>query len=122
MPLWVQVRTKTSTPHGNLYLMRWLFIIMIVIVFSGNANPAERFSARDLVFLTQGGCVNTTRMRASLNEALGSLGLPKDYTLIEVDKLSASDRRRGYGTPTVLYRNKDIFGLVEPNSKDTAPS
>ncbi len=102
--------------------MRWFFLIAVVIVVSGDANTAERFSARELVFLTRDGCGNTTRMRLSLNEALASLGLPKDYALVDIDKLNASDRRRGYGTPTVLYRNKDVFGMVEPNSTDTAPS
>ncbi len=99
-----------------------VFIVAVGIVVSGNASGAERLSARDLVFLTRNGCVNTARMRASLNEALRSLSLPKDYALIDVDKLNTSDRRRGYGTPTVLYRNTDMFGLVEPNASDAAPS
>jgi hypothetical protein len=61
-------------------------------------------------------------MRSALDEALKSLKLPTDYVLIDVDKLNTSDRRRGYGTPTVLYKNRDLFGLGEPLASTDAPS
>ncbi|HKE28665.1 MAG TPA: hypothetical protein VKB88_40220 [Bryobacteraceae bacterium] len=61
-------------------------------------------------------------MRSALDEALKSLKLPTDYVLVDVDKLDTSDRRRGYGTPTVLYRNRDLFGLAEPPPSTEAPS
>ena len=68
----------------------------------------------DLVFLTRDGCVNTTTMRARLDAALSSLGLPTDYQFIDAGALPTMDARAGYGTPTVLYRGRDLFGLVEP--------
>ena len=68
----------------------------------------------DLVFLTRDGCVNTTTMRARLDAALSSLGLPTDYQFIDADALPTTDARAGYGTPTVLYRGRDLFGLAEP--------
>ena len=68
----------------------------------------------DLVFLTRDGCVNTTTMRARLDTALSSLGLPTDYQFIDAGALPTMDARAGYGTPTVLYRGRDLFGLAEP--------
>jgi len=77
---------------------------------------------RDLVFLTRDGCVNTARMRFSLDEALKALALPTNYALIDVDKLESFDRRRGYGTPTVLYDGRDLFGMAAPPAQPDAPS
>lgn len=68
----------------------------------------------DLVFLTRDGCVNTSTMRARLDEALASVDLPTDYQFIDADALPPTDARAGYGTPTVLYRGRDLFGLAEP--------
>jgi hypothetical protein len=93
--------------------MRLLFV-SLVLVFATGAIDASDFATRDLVFLTRDGCVNTTRMRSRLDQALASLKLPTDYQFIDADKLDASDSRRGYGTPTVLYKNHDLFGKRPP--------
>ena len=76
----------------------------------------------ELVFLTRNGCVNTTVMRAGLDEALHALGLPTDYQLIDADTLPESDPRGGYGTPTVLYSGRDLFGMSEPTLPHPAPT
>lgn len=68
----------------------------------------------DLVFLSRDGCVNTTTMRARLDAALSTLRLPTDYQFIDAGALPTADARAGYGTPTVLYRGRDLFGLAEP--------
>ena len=102
--------------------MRRRLITLALLVSAIQLGASERFSSRDLVFLTRNGCVNTARMRSALDESLKSLKLPADYVLIDVDRLSTSDRRRGYGTPTVLYRNRDLFGLSEPPASTKAPS
>ena len=93
-----------------------------IIFVAEPLRPVERFSVHDLVFLTRDGCVNTARMRSSLNQALKSLALATNYELIDVDKLEPSDRRRGYGTPTVLYRSRDLFGKTQPSAQSSAPS
>ena len=93
----------------SLTLMRLLFVSLALMFATGSIDASD-LAARDLVFLTRDGCVNTTRMRSRLDQALASLNLPTNYQLIDVDKLDASDRRRGYGTPTVLYKNHDLFG------------
>ena len=102
--------------------MRRLFIALAIFLVAKPLRPVERFSVHDLVFLTRDGCVNTARMRSSLNQALKSLALAPNYELIDVDKLEPSDRRRGYGTPTVLYKSRDLFGKTEPPAQYGAPS
>jgi hypothetical protein len=105
-----------------LCVMRRLFIALAVILVTEPLHPVERFSAHELVFLTRDGCVNTARLRSRLGEALKSLALPTNYALIDVDKLEPTDRRRGYGTPTILYKNRDLFGMAEPPAQSSAPS
>jgi hypothetical protein len=76
--------------------------------------PPRALRPDELVFLTREGCVNTAVMRDRLDRALTMLGLPTTYVVIDVDTLDASDARRGYGTPTILYRNRDLFGMPSP--------
>jgi hypothetical protein len=102
--------------------VRRLFIALAIIFVAEPILPLERLSVRDLVFLSRDGCVDTARMRSSLDEALESLALPTNYPLVDADKLEPCDRRRGYGTPTVLYKGRDLFGMAEPPSQSSAPS
>jgi hypothetical protein len=76
----------------------------------------------DLVFLTRRGCANTARMRTNLDEALASLEVPADYQFIDLATLAAGDARIGYPTPTVLYRDRDLFGLPVPAPPFHAPT
>jgi hypothetical protein len=94
-----------------------LFVALVFLFATGSTN-AENFSVHDLVFLTQDGCVNTARMKSRLDDALKSLKLPTNYQLVDVGKLDASDLRTGYGTPTVLYNNRDLFGKQRPARPD----
>lgn len=100
----------------------WRFFLALTLVFAAfPIQPAERLSIHDLVFLTRDGCVNTARMRTELDAALKTLALPTNYLVIDIDKLNPSDSRRGYGTPTVLYKGRDLFGMTAPTHA-TAPS
>ena len=78
------------------------------------ANPSLSPSINRLVFLTRGGCVNTTIMRRNLDEALKTLGFAASYEVVDQDTLQESDVRRGYPTPTLLYADRDIFGMSVP--------
>src|SRR3954468_19558015 len=102
--------------------MRRLLATLAVIFIGGAGHSLERFSERDLVFLTRSECVNTPLMRSRLNDALKALALPTTYALIDADKLRPSDRRRGYGTPTVLYRGRELFGMAAPTASPNSPS
>jgi len=75
--------------------------------------PTATPSTTGLVFLTRGGCVNTTIMRRNLDEALKALGLA-GYEVVDQDTLPTTDVRRGYPTPTLLYQDRDVFGMAVP--------
>lgn len=90
----------------------------------GQATPQEDgvTSVKELVFLTREGCVNTATMRGNLDEALKSMGWPSDYQFVDVDTMPEGDARRGYPTPTLLYANKDVFGMTEPTPPYPTPT
>ena len=80
-------------------------------------------SMRDeLVFVTRDGCVNTPDMFNNLDDALRALGLPLDYQVVNLGKLPPTDPRIGYPTPTVLYRDRDLFGMPQPVPPYPEPS
>ena len=86
-----------------------------LLLLTGCAElPGDSENPRGLVFLTREGCANTARMRANLDDALAAMGLGADYAVIDLMTLPATDVRRGYPTPTVLYANRDLFGLPTP--------
>ena len=76
----------------------------------------------DLVFVTRDECVNTPDMMIGLDDALRAMHLPLDYQVVNLGKLPRTDPRVGYPTPTVLYRNRDIFGMPEPTPPYPQPS
>src|SRR6266699_3552354 len=87
------------------------------------ASTTQRRSMRaDLAFITRDGCVNTPDMFNNLDDALRGLGLALDYQVVNLGKLPKTDRRTGYPTPTVLYRNRDVFGMPEPTPPYPEPS
>ena len=102
------------------------FLITVSVLGSCARPPAQGSAQKDpmqqLVFLTRDGCVNTVTMRANLDEALRGLGLPSNYQFIDADTLASSDPRGGYGTPTVLYENRDLFGMEEPTVPHPTPT
>jgi hypothetical protein len=77
-------------------------------------TPSAEPSTKALVFVTRGGCVNTTVMRRNLEAALKSLDLAARYEVVDQDTLPETDVRRGYPTPTLLFADRDIFGMAVP--------
>lgn len=67
-----------------------------------------------IVLLTRAGCVNTETMRANLEMAARALTPPAQFAVVDLDTLPADDIRRGYPTPTLLFANRDVFGLAVP--------
>ncbi len=76
--------------------------------------PSVEPRTKGLGFVTRGGCVYTTVMRRNLDEALKALGLAAAYEVVDQDTLSETDVRRGYPTPTLLYADRDVFGMSVP--------
>ena len=68
----------------------------------------------DLALLARSDCVYLLQFRSQLNDALNVLGASMGYNLIDMDALPATDARRGYPSPTLLWRGKDIFGMPVP--------
>jgi hypothetical protein len=90
---------------------------------ASNASTASPTTIReDLVFVTRDQCVNTPDMMINLDDALRALHLPLDYEVVNLAKLSPTDPRVGYPTPTLLYRNRDMFGMPEPKPPFPEPS
>ena len=86
-------------------------------------SPSQPGTMRDdLVFVTRDDCVNTPDMFNNLDDALRALGLPLDYQVVNLGKLPKTDPRTGYPTPTVLYKNRDIFGMPPPTPPFPEPS
>jgi len=87
------------------------------------ASNAQRRSIRgDFVFVTRDGCVNTPDMLLNLDDALRALGLALDYDVVDLGKLPKTDARTGYPTPTVLYRDRDLFDMPAPVPPYPEPS
>lgn len=76
----------------------------------------------DLVFVTRDGCVTTPDMLNNLDDALRSLGLAVDYSVIDLASLAATDPRIGYPTPTILFRGQDLYGMPVPTPPFPEPS
>jgi len=88
-----------------------------------NRSSGHRRSVRgDLVFITRDGCVNTPDMLLNLDDALRGLGLALDYDVVNLGNLPSGDPRTGYPTPTVLYRNRDLFDMPAPVPPFPEPS
>jgi hypothetical protein len=88
---------------------------------SAEASSPVR-SMKDLTFLTRDGCVNTPKMRANLDQALKALSWSTDYQVLDSGTLQTTDARRAYPTPTLLYKNRDIFGMPVPKPPYDEPT
>jgi hypothetical protein len=88
-----------------------------------SVSTGQRRSVRgNLVFITRDGCVNTPDVLLSLDDALRGLGLALDYEVVDLGKLPKSDARTGYPTPTVRYRDRDLFDMPAPLPPFPEPS
>ena len=101
-------------PVSRLTLLLGIILLAACATPPTAQKPEAKRSMSNLVFLTRNGCVNTVTMRANLDDALKRLGWSNDYQFIDADTLKESDPRGGYGTPTVLYENRDLFEMPEP--------
>lgn len=97
-------------------------MFLLAIVAGCSSDNTSITPMRELVFLTRDGCVNTAIMRGRVDEALRTMGLTADYIVVNLATLPADDPRRGYPTPTLLYANRDIFGLAEARPPYSAPT
>lgn len=99
----IVARTRGITTIGA-------FVMLAALAACAGPAPTDG----SLVLLTRADCVNTATMRANLDEALLSLQPAMTYDVIDLDTLPSTDVHQGYPTPTLLYANRDVFGLAEP--------
>jgi len=100
----------------------WRAAILVALVGTFAAVPQTQRSTKDLVFLTRDGCVNTPDMQNNLEDALIRLKWRRDYQIINLAALKKDDPRIGYPTPTILWRDRDIFGMPVPKPPFPQPT
>jgi hypothetical protein len=61
-------------------------------------------------------------MQENLVAALKALNRPGAFETVDQDTLPSTDPRVGYPTPTLLYRNRDVFGLAQPTPPYPEPT
>ena len=98
--------------------------VALIVVAGACARGASHRAlvVSNLEFLTRPGCVNSALMRGRLDVALGRLGLATDYRVLDLPTLPASDPRRAYPTPTLLYGGHDLFGMPDPRPPFPEPT
>jgi hypothetical protein len=109
--------------HTTLSVLPLVTVAMVLAAATSIAGgPGQASPPSPLMFLTRDDCANTATMRTRLDAALARLGAPTDYVVIDADTLAEGDVRRGYGTPTVLYVNVDLFGMPVPAPPIPSPT
>ena len=90
---------------------------------SNDDSEATKVSADTIhvEFLTRDGCANTPVLLANLETAMESFE-SVTYEIVNQETLPVNDVRIGYATPTILYDNRDLFGLPTPEPPFAAPS
>jgi len=99
----------------------WRSLLLIGVIGLTVAPQTER-SMKELVFLTRDGCANTPDLQNNLDDALIRLKWRRDYQIIDLATLKKSDPRIGYPTPTLLWRDRDIFGMAPPRPPYPEPT
>ena len=76
----------------------------------------------ELVLLTRDACVLTDVMRTNLDAALKNAKASSTYRLVDLASLKPNDPRIGYPTPTVLFADRDLFGMAQPRPPFPEPT
>lgn len=98
------------------------FTLFTVLIASGCTKAPRADSARTLVLLTRDGCAMSSVLKSNLDLALDSLKTTLSYQVIDEATLPSTDPRSSYPTPTILYRDRDLFGLPEPTPPFPQPT
>jgi hypothetical protein len=60
-------------------------------------------------------CPNAPQTKTNVEKAVAAIGLAADVVYVDQEKLSQTDRRRGWPSPTILVDGLDLFGMPAPN-------
>ena len=122
---WGQPGRLAETTIGEVNRLTVLACVAVATTTCAGPPEPQRSggpATAQFVFLTRAGCETTPTLRRNLDAALKALSLPVDYQVVDVALLPATDARRGYPTPTVLYANRDLLGFPEPTPPFPAPT
>ena len=103
------------------YAVASLGVTLVTLAMACAGEKPTTLSDR-LTFLTRADCVTTPDMAITTERALDELGWPHDYQVIDIGTLKDTDVRRGYPTPTLLWNERDIFGMPTPSPPFSAPT
>jgi hypothetical protein len=102
-------------------LMQRLAVAVLLSVVLANCAEGPP-TMKPLEFLTRDACVQTKIMRSHLDDAIQNVSASLVYNLVDLDTLPATDVRKAYPTPTVLYGGVDLFGMAEPKPPYPEPT
>jgi len=80
-------------------------------------DKSSRNSGPRIELLSFPSCPNTPKIRGNLHRALVSLGIEAKVAEINLESLTPSDVRRGWGAPTILVNGSDLLGTAPPASR-----
>jgi len=78
--------------------------------------------SKRIEFLGRSDCPHSPAMKKNLVSAIETSGIDKKYKYIDLASLPIEDYRRGYGTPTVLIKGEDLFGMPKPMPIASVPT
>lgn len=94
-----------------------IFGLLLAMTATGcatNPHTMDTNATHSIEFLSFDGCPNTPPMRESLEAALAQTSA--SFTAVDLTKLPDDDRRRSFGSPTILIDGSDLFGLAPADS------
>ncbi len=96
----------------------WLVVLGIVlpsmVACDVQSQKGDDLSSIGITFLTRAGCPKSPTMWKNLESALGEMGIAASVATVDLGDLAPDDFRTGYGTPTVLVNDEDLFGRSKP--------
>lgn len=114
---------KKKGLRNMVRLLCTIMVLQLAVIACGKIKEKNVVTMeRTIEFLGTGSCANSPIMEKNLQDALAQKGLKMGYSFLDIKKLSESDYRRGYGTPTVLVNGEDLFGAPKPKPILASPS
>lgn len=91
-----------------------LYFLVLWTACQAQPQKEPRTNMHKVTFLTRKGCTNSPIVYKSLLSALAERGISEEPITVDLGELAKGDFRTGYGTPTVLIDDADLFGQSRP--------
>ncbi|MFH2053435.1 MAG: hypothetical protein ABIK96_13300 [bacterium] len=93
-----------------------LTLLHSLLACQGQSKKVGELNSIEVTFLTRPGCPKSPAMLNNLNSALAEKGVAAAMATVDLGELAKDDFRTGYGTPTVLVNDQDLFGMGRPKA------